>query len=339
MTAAIPPAQPATDRPSPDRPSPGSDAATPAVHAPIGSRLDLEQSRRPSRKPWRRVKGWLSSAVVRVAAWVIPRLYTGYCRLVWATSRIEGGGREFMEAVTVKHGRFVALLWHQEVFTVAWSWRRHGGYTLASVGNFGRIITRMLERCGFQVFRGGSSTGTRRKLAVVPVMTEHMLRTPDPVLYGVTVDGSHGPPFRLKIGMLRVARACRAPIVLARCWYARRLELPTWDRTGFPLPFNRISQRMIGPYWIPPDASTADLERHREFLEAELNELAALSYEDVDRRPFDPPPGFPAGFRRRWHPRSPGLAMSPHDHALDDPPPWACRAGEPIAAPAPDDEA
>lgn len=294
-----------------------------------GSAFDARFRRRRSRTPWRRLRGWLSWHLVGLVAAVWPTIYMAYCWLVWKTSRVDDDACDRVQRALDRHGRAIALLWHQEVFTVAWAYRAVRPHTLASVGNFGRIITRMLERCGFVVFRGGSSLGTARRRRVLPLMIRHMRRHPGPVAYGITVDGSYGPIYRLKGGMLACARACRAPIYVARCWYKRRIELGTWDRTGIPLPFNDIRMISVGPYWIPPDADAKELERIREHLELELLDLCALSYRAVDGPEAEDfvPPGFPEGWRPRWPRGVRGIALGPHDLRPHDPPPWASVPG------------
>ena len=82
------------------------------------------------------------------------------------------------------------------------------------------------------------------------------MRKTDGVIYGLTVDGSKGPAYRLKRGGVVIARECGRPIVLVRTWYRRCLRLDTWDRTAIPLPFNRIHYYLEGPYFAPADADT-----------------------------------------------------------------------------------
>jgi lysophospholipid acyltransferase (LPLAT)-like uncharacterized protein len=201
--------------------------------------------------------------------------------LVWRTSRVEDRGLSRLHDVVAEHGGAVALLWHEEVLGVAYAYPRLGfrPHTLASRSNAGELVTRLLERCGYVVFRGGASSGrARRHAAVWRRMIRHM-RSAEGAIYGLTVDGSRGPAYRLKRGALVLARECGAPVVLVRTWYARSLRLPTWDRSALPLPFNRIRYAMRGPYAVPADArSRAGLEVFRHRLEDELVELAAESY-------------------------------------------------------------
>ncbi len=228
------------------------------------------------------VRPIFSRRLSRFAALVVPHLYVAYMRLVWATSRIEGGPELLrLNRIAEQHDGAVALLWHEEVMTVAFGYPFLGirGHTLASLGDSGELIARMLKLCGYVVFRGGSTTGTaRRREGALLEMIEHM-RTHRGVIYGLTVDGSKGPPYRMKTGGIVIARECGKPIALVRTWYRRCIRLRTWDRMAVPLPFNVIRYSLRGPYEVPASARTHEgLERFRRELEGDLIELAAQSY-------------------------------------------------------------
>ncbi len=219
-----------------------------------------------------------------LAALVVPHIYMAYMRFVWLTSRIEG--RDFVELNewARKYKGVVCLLWHEEVFTVAYGYYYLGIriHTLASVGDSGEVITRMLKLCKAVVFRGGSTSGkVRRREGVLDDLIHHM-KTTEPVTLGLTVDGSKGPRYRMKMGGPVVARESDRPIALVRTWYKRCWRLPTWDRMAVPLPFNRIRYYLRGPYFVPETASTQEgLEAFRLELEKELIDLAAQSYDDL----------------------------------------------------------
>jgi lysophospholipid acyltransferase (LPLAT)-like uncharacterized protein len=205
-------------------------------------------------------------------------------KLVFATSRVDVNGFERLHDITQAHDGAIALLWHEEVFTVAYAYgffpfRPH---TLASAGTSGEIITRMLELCNYVVFRGGSTTkASRRRAGVLLAMIQHMKDTRN-VTYGITVDGSQGPPYRMKPGGALIARECKKPLALVRTWYKRAIRLSTWDRTAIPLPFNVIKYWLVGPIHVPDDAGTdAGLLRFLLSLEDGLIDLAAQSYREM----------------------------------------------------------
>jgi lysophospholipid acyltransferase (LPLAT)-like uncharacterized protein len=294
-----------------------------------GSAYDAATSRRPARKFSRRIKSWFSGRAVAVVALVFPRLYLAYCWFVWRTSRVEDVLTGPLNRTADRHGGFVAALWHEEVFSVAYAYRHMGGHTVASTGNFGLIITRLLELCNFTVFRGGASRGSARKRRVLNDMI-HNFRTEPRVPYGITVDGSRGPAYHMKPGSVVIARSCRAPLMVGRVWYSNYVRLSTWDRTVIPLPFGRIKVVAVGPYWVRPDGGKAELEGAVEHLQSELRDLAHHTIHEIEGRSFgDAPEGFPEGWTPRWQPGQPlGLKRTPWDLEPDNPPPWACAYGD-----------
>jgi lysophospholipid acyltransferase (LPLAT)-like uncharacterized protein len=280
-----------------------------------------------ARKPRlaKRARRWLAARAIALAAVVLPRLYQLYMGLVRVTSR-EDGRRldEVLFGAVNRHDRAVAALWHQEVFTVAYNYRHFHGHTLASVSDFGEVISEMLRLCNFVVFRGGSGSKSRRR-DVLGDLIEHMETTPR-VIYGLTVDGSQGPVYRMKPGCVAIARACRAPIVLVRTHYTRGITLRTWDRTQIPLPFTRRLTLASGPYWITPGADETTSEAVRRHLESELLELTARVAVELEGD-YGPYWGFPPGWTPRWAPGQLGIPYGPHDLDPENPPPWAHRKG------------
>ncbi|MBY0278402.1 DUF374 domain-containing protein [Candidatus Binatia bacterium] len=253
------------------------------------SRTRPERKRGPLAQAFRsHVRPLFSKRLSRFAAAVVPVLYILYMRFVWATSRVSGQDDFVLNAIAAESDGAVALLWHEEVLTVAFGYPYIGiqGHTLASVGESGEVIARMLKLCGYVVFRGGSSTSrARRRSGVLEEMIAHM-RDNHMVIYGLTVDGSKGPRYRMKTGGIVIARECGKPIALVRTWYRRCIRLNTWDRMALPLPFNEIRYYLRGPYHVPADASTDEgLARFRLQLENDLIDIAAQSYRDA-RQPI-----------------------------------------------------
>ena len=276
-------------------------------------------------RPGKRLRRWAAARSIDLAAAIVPWLYVAYMWLVEVTSRHEEGLRDLMLGCLERHDRAIGMLWHQEVFSVAYNYRHYRPHTLASISDFGEVITAMLERCNFVVFRGGSGSRSRRR-SVLQEMIAHMRSSPR-VVYGITVDGSQGPAFRVKPGAVAIARACHAPVVAIRTWYRRGIMLKTWDRTQIPLPFNRRVTIASGPYWIPPDADRAALRDFCAHIEQELLELTARAYETQGETPADAYRDFPPDWRPRWAPGTLGRKHGPYDLDPQHPPPWANRPG------------
>lgn len=203
-------------------------------------------------------------------------------RLVFLTSRVEDHGLGRLREILDRYGGAVGLLWHEEIPIAVYGYP-HMGFrvsTLASYSDAGEVIARVLKRLRYVVFRGGSSYRESRKNgAVLNDMIEHM-RTGKKVFYGLTVDGSQGPAYRVKSGGVVIARECGKPVVLLRTWHKRCLRLGGWDRMAVPLPFNVISFYAQGPYFVPDSAQTDEgLRRFVAGLEEDLIDLTVHSYD------------------------------------------------------------
>ena len=248
----------------------------------------------------RRFKKVFAQTFIGVGSWLIPPAYNAYMWFVYVTSRVEHVNTDVLWLLRERYGGLVGCMWHQEVFMVAWSFRQYEGHTLASTSDFGSIITSMLRLNGFVVFRGGSTAAQRRRRQVLPELILHMRETPA-VAYGITCDGSQGPPYRIKVGSLLVAHACHKPMITTRTWCKRRIDFPGWDHSYLPLPFNHIVQAFGGPYFVPSGADDPEvLEAFRQELENELLELTYWVHERIGDSPSEPRFGFPAGWRPSW---------------------------------------
>ena len=224
------------------------------------------------RLQWRR---YAKKFLVHLAKYTVPYLYFTYFGFVWATSRIIDLTAPLDEALRKHPQRFVAAVWHQDVLCVPWAYRRFHAQTIASVGDAGEVIARLLRLCNFTVFRGGSSKGKSRQKKILEEFTQHLLKVDKPAV-GITVDGSSGPVYRMKKGVIVLAMKIHAPVFVVRIWSKRRILLPTWDRTMLPLPFNKIVIVAEGPYILPEQMDQEEV--FKKFHSLVENELLAATY-------------------------------------------------------------
>jgi lysophospholipid acyltransferase (LPLAT)-like uncharacterized protein len=208
-----------------------------------------------------------------------------YFRFVWGTSKVIDGTNPILDdALKNAPHKFVAVLWHQDVMFVAFAFRRFHGITMASVGDSGEVISKMLHLCNFTVFRGGSSKKERRRKQILPEFIEY-LKSVNRAGVGITVDGSSGPAYRMKAGAIVMAMEAGMQVFTVRVWCKRKFFLPSWDRTTFPLPFNKILILAEGPYPLPPDMHKSEVfQEYHKYLETQLLNLAYKGFLQVDRR-------------------------------------------------------
>ncbi|MGW8320113.1 MAG: lysophospholipid acyltransferase family protein [Thermodesulfobacteriota bacterium] len=241
---------------------------------------------------------YLTKGLVQVAKYTVPYLYFSYFWFVWATSRVIDRTSPLYEELREHRRGFVAAIWHQEVLCVPWVYGRLHPHTIASVGDSGEVITRLLRLSGFTVFRGGSSKRKSRRKKVLEAFIQHLKEADRPAV-GITVDGSSGPAFRMKTGAIVMAMEIQAPVFVIRTWCKRRILLRTWDRMMLPLPFNKIVILAEGPYPLPDNLDQKEVfERFHRFVE---DRLLATTYKcftmldhPVDERLLE---NFPEGWK------------------------------------------
>ncbi|MBL4850246.1 MAG: DUF374 domain-containing protein [Planctomycetes bacterium] len=290
-------------------------AATPAAIAndsPLEPSSD-QGSPGPRKRPLRRrIRKCLAKIGIWLLRWTFPPVYVAYMWFVYLTSKVEYVDTDLLWLLRERYGAMVGILWHQEVFTVAYSFRRFEGHTLASQSDLGTLVAALLKLNGFVVFRGGSSSSKKRRGRVLPDLIRHMEEVPG-VAYGITCDGSNGPIYEVKRGSVSIAHACHKPMMVARTWAKRRIRVGSWDRAYVPLPFNHIVQCFVGPYFTPIDASKEELETFRLALENELLELTNWVHDYLGEvAPPEGRPDFPPGWQPTWTPgKLPRYAFDP----------------------------
>jgi hypothetical protein len=236
------------------------------------------------KKKKRQRNRYINKALVRLATYTVPYIYFAYFWFVWATSRIIDLTAPLDEELRNYNRGMVIAVWHQDVICVPWAYSWLHPHTIASVGDSGEVITRLLKLCGYTVFRGGSSKRASRRKKVLEEFIQHLRQVDRPVV-GITVDGSSGPAYRMKTGVIVMAMQIGAPVYVLRIWSKRRILLPTWDRTMLPLPFNKIVIMAEGPYPLPDEIDRKEVfQQFHRFIENQLLATTYKCFSMLDRR-------------------------------------------------------
>ncbi len=181
-----------------------------------------------------------------MARFLISAVLYGYYLLLLKTCRFTRVGWENVEE-DLRAGRGLVLATvHSVLLPAIASFDGWPGTLIASQSKDGEIISRILERRGYEMVRGSSSRGGK---AALKSLLSAVRRGR---VVGVTFDGPRGPPCVPKpgVGLL----AWEAGNV---CWFARihvvarrvplmgptsfSLRLGSWDRFLLPLPFCHLS--------------------------------------------------------------------------------------------------
>lgn len=164
----------------------------------------------------------------------------------------------------------IYAMWHRNQFLV------HGikdkAHLSIQISNSidGEIIARTVEKWGFKVVRGSAG----KKGAVESTM-QMITRLKKGECVGIMVDGPHGPLYKVKNGIIKLAQKSGAPIVPVH-WYSPQktfVNLPSWDKMKTPLGKCNILNTYGEPVYVNSEATDDELLNIKENIHQQLLNL------------------------------------------------------------------
>jgi lysophospholipid acyltransferase (LPLAT)-like uncharacterized protein len=210
---------------------------------------------------------------VRAIIWIVPPIYKLYMHFVFLTSK-----RVFYNYDSILNRQqsdtsILGAMWHQDLMISPFTFRYLNVVTMVSKSDFGEIMSLVVRRMGFTPVRGGSSMAGSEALAEVI----DYVRTHEKIFFGLAVDGSRGPIYKVKKGIVVIAKESETPIYPVRATAKRKAQLGTWDKTTVPFPFNEFAFFFGKPVRVPKDATMNEIEEKRQELEDKLMRLVERS--------------------------------------------------------------
>lgn len=220
----------------------------------------------------------------RLSLAVVPPLYAGLSRLLFATCRLTVRDAHFLAEALAK-GPVIVPFWHYSIFYMLHHLRRYPGVALVSASRDGEFVARIAQRLDFATVRGSSH---RQGVGALKGLLRAMREGRN---VGLVADGSQGPARRAQAGAIFLASKTGASVV-PMAWAADRCKIfRSWDRTVLPLPFCRIVMRCGRPMQVPKDLDNEGIEQHRLLLEEKMNEIYEQVWQECGRSRHDNGPG------------------------------------------------
>ena len=207
--------------------------------------------------------------LVRAIIWICPPIYKLYMYFVFLTSKRVFYNYDSILGLKAYDSSILGAMWHQDVMISPYTFRNHNVVTMVSKSDFGEIMALIAKRMGFTPVRGGSSMAGAEALSEVI----DYIRTHEKIFFGLTVDGSRGPIYEVKKGIIIIAKESGVPIYPVRAIAKRKIDLGTWDKTTFPFPFNELAFFFGAPILVPKNATPDEVDAKRQELEDELMRL------------------------------------------------------------------
>lgn len=174
------------------------------------------------------------------------------------------------------HGPAIYCLWHNRLILCMEAYRQHGkrrdlGKGLAaliSASKDGAFLAAILERFRVQPVRGSSSRRGPQALLELTSWAERGYAL------AITPDGPRGPCYTVQEGVMSLAQLTGLPIVPFSFYAHRKIRSKSWDGFQIPLPFSRCDLSLGKPIQVPRDATDAQREEMRKYLEEALKTIS-----------------------------------------------------------------
>jgi len=181
--------------------------------------------------------------------------------------KIELRGFEKVRPI-INSRKFIYAAWHSRLLLPNYLSRGLEGTAMVSASEDGEFVARILKRQGHEAFRGSTTRGGIKALSALIKKLKEKQR---PCI--IIPDGPQGPKFKVKSGIIILARETGYPILPFSCSAKRMKVFASWDRFILPYPFTKCLGIYGKPFYVPKDADKDDLMRCRNLLEKELNRL------------------------------------------------------------------
>lgn len=203
---------------------------------------------------------------------VVPWLYAGLSRMLFATCRVRVYGGENLDRCEAQTNPCVAVFWHYSVFAVIAFSRGRGWAAMVSASQDAEFVARILARQGVVTVRGSRNRGGFSALkGLIGLMRQGYNAV-------IVADGSQGPARIMQAGAILLAGKNAAPILPLAVAADRYWAFRSWDRTLLPKPFARLDLWYGEPMTVPEKAGAEEIEQCRLEMEQRLNALYAQAW-------------------------------------------------------------
>lgn len=180
-----------------------------------------------------------------------------------------------MKALLKENKVFVLAHWHHDEIAVIHMLKRYHVACMISLSKDGALIARVAELLGARVSRGSSSRGAIQALKGILRLSKEGWRP------SVAVDGPRGPIYKVKPGVIEIARVIKAPIVaVSMCSSRSYISKKSWNKLEFPLPFSKVIIRWSEALHYNPDIS---MEENALVVEKLINSQRKKCFDDLDK--------------------------------------------------------
>lgn len=209
------------------------------------------------------LKSRLTARIVKI---IISTLISTY-QIDWIT------GKDKVGALNRSSRPMIVALWHNRILFLSVLLKQlvKQGFPITimiSMSKDGDLGANLVEMLGARVVRGSPSRGGTKGLRALyrsSVKDKHSIV--------ILPDGSKGPIYEAKMGMMVLARMTSAPILPISGYASDFWRIKSWDRMIIPKPFSKVVIKVGQEMEVSRKADEPKMESQRQEAETQLNLL------------------------------------------------------------------
>ncbi len=216
---------------------------------------------------------------------IAGNLLARYIRLVHSSSNTRAEPTDFAARATT-NSPFICAVWHGQFMMVpALNTPRLPWRVLVARHGDAEAIGTALEQFDMQLIRGAGAGGRKRDRGGAAALRGALRALDDGCSIAMTVETPPGPPRKVGMGVITLARLSGRPILPCAVATSRYVALNTWSRFVINLPFARLGLVLGDPIHVPRKAGPDELEQLRLEVEDGLNRATSRAYELAEANP------------------------------------------------------
>ena len=171
-----------------------------------------------------------------------------------------------------KSKKYIVAHFHQDELVLVRTRINSNFFVMTSTSTDGEMMTRFLRLLGYHCVRGSSTRGGEKALLEMI----HTLKTSD---YNavIAVDGPRGPIYKVKQGVVVLAKQTGFPILPVGIKVSRYFKVQkSWNKVIIPKPFSKVEIKFGPAINVPSSVKDDKLTEHTKKLESTLRELKGI---------------------------------------------------------------
>lgn len=169
-----------------------------------------------------------------------------------------------MQVTNPPQSKAIVVFWHGKMLPLWRLFAFKNSSAIVSQSKDGEILSTLLRKWSFELFRGSSSKGGA-------IILNNICKQFDKDFLLITPDGPRGPAKTFKAGAAIISKKLQIPLVLCSIKIHSKKEFPkSWDSFQFPLPFSKIHIDFSNKIQIPEEASREEISDFMKSFEEKM---------------------------------------------------------------------